>query len=57
MLNDKASLNNQYTVWGEVISGMKFMDRIKKGDPDNDGAVESPADRIVRMRVVADVKE
>jgi peptidylprolyl isomerase len=57
MLNDKASLNNQYTVLGEVINGIKFMDRIKKGDPDNDGAVEPPADRIIRMRVAADVKE
>jgi len=57
MLNDKAALNNQYTVWGEVIGGMKFMDRIKKGDPDNDGAVPAPADRIIRMRVAADVKE
>src|SRR5262249_54006464 len=45
MLNDKPQLNSQYTVWGEVIAGIKYLDRIKKGDPDNDGAVEAPPDR------------
>ena len=24
-------LNNQYTVWGEVVSGMEFVDKIKRG--------------------------
>ena len=57
MLNDKSQLNNQYTVWGEVVGGMKFMDRIKKGDPDDNGAVQAPPDKIIRMRVAADVKE
>lgn len=54
MLNDRKMLDGQYTVWGEVIGGMKFMDRIKKGDPEADGAVAPPPDRIVRMRVAAD---
>ena len=57
MLNDRQMLDGQYTVWGEVVGGMKFMDRIKKGDPDADGAVAPPPDRIIRMRVAADVKE
>jgi peptidylprolyl isomerase len=56
MLNDKPSLDRQYTVFGEVIAGMKFIDQIKKGDPDADGAVAPPFDRIVKMRVAADVK-
>ncbi|MDB5508865.1 MAG: ppiB [Hyphomicrobiales bacterium] len=26
-------LNNQYTVFGEVVSGMEFVDKIKRGEP------------------------
>jgi cyclophilin family peptidyl-prolyl cis-trans isomerase len=44
------SLNNQYTVWGRVISGMEFVDQLKRGEP-----VRNP-DKIVRMQVAADVK-
>ncbi len=40
-------LDGQYTIWGEVISGMEYVDMIKKGDP-NSGAVPSP-DKIVKM--------
>jgi peptidylprolyl isomerase len=56
MLNDQPRIDGQYTIFGEVIAGMKFMDQVKKGDPDADGAVEKPFDRIVHMRVAADVK-
>ena len=48
-------LDGQYTVWGEVVSGMEFVDRIKRGDWRRGGAVADP-DRIVRMRVAADVE-
>jgi len=48
-------LNGQYTVWGKVVSGMEFVDRIKKGSSSRNGEVSDP-DRIVRMRVAADVK-
>lgn len=48
-------LDGQYTIWGRVTEGMEFVDKIKKGDRGNNGAVESP-DRIVKMRVAADVK-
>ncbi len=46
-------LNGQYTVWGEVTSGMEYVDNIKKGDGDN-GAVSNP-DEIVSMVVIADI--
>ncbi len=49
-------LNGQYTVWGQVVSGMEHVDGIKKGSSANNGMVQDP-DRIVRMRVAADVKE
>ena len=41
------SLNGQYTVFGEVVSGIEFVDNIKKGDPNANGSVQSP-DRIIR---------
>lgn len=47
------SLDGQYTVWGEVTSGMEYIDRIKKGDQRRNGTVENP-DRIVKMQVAAD---
>jgi peptidylprolyl isomerase len=43
-------LNGQYTVWGQVIEGMEFVDQIEKGEPP-----QNP-DRIVEMRVAADVE-
>ncbi len=51
---DTPHLNGQYTVWGQVISGMDIVDRIKKGAPGS-GIVDNP-DKIIRMRVAADVK-
>jgi len=50
MYADGAFLNGQYTVIGEVVSGMDAVDKIKKGEP-----VPDP-DRIVRMQVAADAK-
>jgi len=47
-------LNGQYTVWGKVVSGMEFVDRIRKGAPGS-GVVSDP-DKIIRLRVAADVK-
>jgi len=47
-------LDGQYTVWGQVTSGMEFVDRIKKGTGQN-GMVTNP-DKIVTLRVAADVK-
>lgn len=42
-------LNENYTIFGKVISGMKFVDQIKKGDP-NTGEVKEP-DTIQRMTI------
>jgi peptidylprolyl isomerase len=55
MFADAPSLDGQYTVWGEVVSGMQFVDKIKKGNPDDNGTVEDP-DRIIRMQIAADAK-
>jgi peptidylprolyl isomerase len=51
---DASFLNNQYTVFGEVTSGMDVVDKIKKGSQAQNGQVQNP-DKILRMRM-ADAK-
>lgn len=51
----QAYLDRQYTIWGQVVEGMEFVDNIKKGAP-RSGAVTDP-DSIVSLRVAADVQE
>ena len=48
-------LDGQYTIWGQVVSGMEFVDQIKAGSASNNGTVSDPT-KIVHMRVAADVK-
>jgi peptidylprolyl isomerase len=48
-------LTGQYTVFGEVVSGMDVADRIKKGDKAANGTVTNP-DRIVKMQLAADAR-
>ena len=48
-------LDGNYTIWGRVVSGMEFVDRIKRGDRGRGGVVADP-DRIVRMRVAGDAE-
>ncbi len=55
MFGDGSFLNGQYTVIGEVVTGMEFVDRIKKGDPNDNGRVTGP-DRIIRMQLASDAK-
>jgi peptidylprolyl isomerase len=50
MFGDAPSLNGQYTVIGEVLSGMDVVDKIKKGEP-----VQNP-DRMTKVQVAADAK-
>jgi len=46
-------LNGKYTIWGEVVSGMDVVDKIKKGDKANNGAVDSP-DKMLKVRAAGD---
>lgn len=55
MFDEAPSLNGQYTVIGEVVTGMNVVDKIKKGSQAQNGAVSDP-DKIVRMQVAADAK-
>ena len=42
-------LDRQYTVFGKVIEGMEFVDKIKRGDENNNGSVEDP-DKIISFK-------
>jgi len=48
-------LDGQYTAFGQVVEGMEFVDRIKKGESGS-GLVSAPQDRIVKMQVAADAQ-
>ena len=52
---DASFLNNQYTVFGKVVQGMEFVDKIKRGDKANNGSVSNP-DKMLKVRLLADVK-
>jgi len=55
MLKEGAFLNGKYTVFGEVTSGMEFIDAVKKGTRANNGIVQNP-DKIIKLQVAADAQ-
>ncbi len=50
-------LDKQYTVWGRVIEGMDAVDQIKKAPAGSQSGTVDDPDKIIRMRVKADIKE
>ena len=42
-------LDRQYTVFGKVLEGMELVDKIKRGDDSNNGAVSDP-DKIISFK-------
>jgi cyclophilin family peptidyl-prolyl cis-trans isomerase len=44
-------LDRQYTVFGKVIEGMEFVDKIKRGDENNNGSVSDP-DKIISFKSI-----
>lgn len=48
--DDCSFLNKQYTVWGQVVSGMEFVDKITRGEPPVN------PDKIVKMQLAEDAK-
>jgi len=42
-------LDRQYTVFGKVLEGMEFVDKIKRGDESNNGSVSNP-DKIISFK-------
>jgi len=51
---EASHLNGKYTAFGQVIEGMQFVDRIKKGNGPG-GEVFTP-DTIVKMQLASDAK-
>ncbi|BCX17319.1 MAG: peptidyl-prolyl cis-trans isomerase [Geminicoccaceae bacterium] len=43
-------LNGQYTVWGRVVEGMEFVDKIARTEPRRPAQL----DRMIKVRVAAD---
>lgn len=54
MFGYRPDLDGQYTVWGEVVSGMRYVDKIKRGVV-SEGLTDPST--IIKMQVAADVKE
>jgi peptidylprolyl isomerase len=50
MFDDGSFLNGQYTVVGEVVTGMDVVDKLKRGEP------PAKPDMIVKMQVAADLR-
>ena len=42
-------LDRQYTVFGKVLEGMEFVDKIKRGDENDNGSVSDP-DKIISFK-------
>ncbi|ESW79061.1 peptidyl-prolyl cis-trans isomerase [Mesorhizobium sp. LSJC285A00] len=47
------NLDGQYTIVGNVVSGIELVDKIKKGDEADNGTVSEP-DRMIKVRIAAD---
>jgi peptidylprolyl isomerase len=56
MFDRAPHLDNQYSIWGQVVEGLDLVDNIKKGAASRNGSVEDP-DCIVKLTVAADVEE
>lgn len=56
VLADSEFLDGKYTVWGKVISGMEFVDEIKKARTGSSGIVSDP-DKIYSMALAIDVEK
>lgn len=49
MFADGSFLNNNYTVWGQVVEGMECVDQIARGEP------PATPDRILAAQIAADI--
>jgi peptidylprolyl isomerase len=56
MFADGGSLDNQYTVIGEVVQGMDVVDKLKKAPPGSGSGTVTDPDKMVKVQVASDVK-
>ena len=52
MFEPAPHLDGQYTIWGQVVEGMEFIDKIKRGSGGG-GTVSNP-DKILKAQIAAD---
>ena len=55
MFADGSSLNGQYTVVGEVVSGMDVVDKLKKASAGSPGGAVTDPDKMVKVQVASDI--
>src|SRR6201746_71910 len=56
MFADGSSLNGQYTVIGDVVSGMDVVDKLKKAPRGSSGGTVTDPDKMVKVQVASDIK-
>ncbi|MBN9040017.1 MAG: peptidylprolyl isomerase [Rhizobiales bacterium 62-47] len=56
MLAENTGLNGQYTVIGEVVSGMDVVDKIKKAPEGSRSGTVTDPDKMVKVQVASDIK-
>src|SRR6201746_76656 len=56
MFADGSSLNGQYTVIGDVVSGMDVVDKLKKAPPGSAAGTVTDPDKMVKVQVASDIK-
>ncbi len=56
MFTDAPSLNGQYTVIGEVVSGMDVIDKLKKAPPGSSSGTVTDPDKMAKVQVASDIK-
>jgi peptidylprolyl isomerase len=56
MFADGGSLDNQYTVVGEVVQGMDVVDKLKKAPPGSGSGTVTDPDKMVKVQVASDIK-
>jgi peptidylprolyl isomerase len=56
MFGEQSSLNGQYTVIGDVVSGMDVVDKLKKAPPGSAGGAVTDPDKMVKVQVASDIK-
>ena len=56
MFADGGSLDNNYTVVGEVVQGMDVVDKLKKAPAGSPSGTVTDPDKMVKVQVASDVK-
>jgi peptidylprolyl isomerase len=56
MFAEAPNLNGQYTIWGKVTEGMEHVDKIRRVDPSSERVPKDQLDKMIRVRVAADIR-